>query len=291
MTVSENEQKPAWKEGYNDGCAGRRFRPKRWMDRALYSEGYDEGVLKKAELEGKVLPAYPAPPGGPEQYSQDWLNGWRAEFDGAIAYLGEIRKLDEFNAGAKAAQQWKLEHGEAINLGIITTDGLTEADPKNPTLSDLLEDAKRHGYEEARDLMPFDPRHDYSISERMKYKEGYNKGIQEKVAEAAISPNRARELFGINEAKLQFDPVKIPGHYNYGKIEVTNFISDQQLDFPKGNVIKYVARAGKKDPATEIQDLEKAAAYLQMAHNIANGKPAVVRDPVTNEVVWSLFRN
>jgi len=29
------------------------------------------------------------------------------------------------------------------------------------------------------------------------------------------------------------------------------------------NVVKYVARAGKKDPAKELEDLKKAAVYLQ----------------------------
>ena len=88
-----------------------------------------------------------------------------------------------------------------------------------------------------------------------------------------------------------FDPVKIPAHYNQGQIEVANFIADQGLDYNHGNVIKYVSRAGKKDPAKELEDLEKAAAYLQMAYNVAQGKPAVIRDPETKEVVWSLFRN
>lgn len=89
---------------------------------------------------------------------------------------------------------------------------------------------------------------------------------------------------------VQNDPVKIPGHYTTGTIEVANFITDQELNYPRGNVVKYVARAGKKDPAKELEDLEKAAAYLQMAYNLAKGLPAVVRDPETKEVLWSLFQ-
>jgi hypothetical protein len=34
-------------------------------------------------------------------------------------------------------------------------------------------------------------------------------------------------------------------------------------DFYLGNVIKYVARAGKKDPAKYKEDLQKAVVYLQ----------------------------
>ena len=34
-------------------------------------------------------------------------------------------------------------------------------------------------------------------------------------------------------------------------------------DFYLGNVIKYVARAGKKDPLKRKEDLQKALVYLQ----------------------------
>jgi hypothetical protein len=34
-------------------------------------------------------------------------------------------------------------------------------------------------------------------------------------------------------------------------------------DFYLGNVIKYLARAGKKDAAKELEDLEKAEVYLK----------------------------
>lgn len=89
----------------------------------------------------------------------------------------------------------------------------------------------------------------------------------------------------------EFDAVKIPAHYNSGQIEVANFIADQGLDYNRGNVVKYVSRAGKKNPEKELEDLEKAAAYLQMVYNVAQGLPAVVRDPETKEVVWTLFKN
>lgn len=54
-----------------------------------------------------------------------------------------------------------------------------------------------------------------------------------------------------------------PKHYNAGKIEVIEAIEDWGLGFHLGNTVKYVARAGKKDPTKEIEDLEKAAWYLQ----------------------------
>ena len=62
---------------------------------------------------------------------------------------------------------------------------------------------------------------------------------------------------------MNVDNVNHPSHYTSGKIEVIDFIDDQQLSYEKGNVIKYVCRAGKKDAAKEIEDLKKAAWYIQ----------------------------
>jgi hypothetical protein len=60
-----------------------------------------------------------------------------------------------------------------------------------------------------------------------------------------------------------FDAVQRPAHYNSGVIEVFDFIRDQKLNFALGNVVKYVSRAGKKDPAKLIEDLDKAMWYLR----------------------------
>ena len=57
------------------------------------------------------------------------------------------------------------------------------------------------------------------------------------------------------------DCVNHPSHYTTGRIEVIDFIEDQQLGFHEGNVVKYVARARHK--GNELQDLEKALWYLQ----------------------------
>lgn len=56
------------------------------------------------------------------------------------------------------------------------------------------------------------------------------------------------------------DMVNHPPHYTQGKIEVLDFIEDQQLNFKRGQVVKYVCRAEHK--GTEIQDLKKAQFYL-----------------------------
>lgn len=62
--------------------------------------------------------------------------------------------------------------------------------------------------------------------------------------------------------KAGHDPVNHPSHYTTGKIEVIDFIEDKELGFHLGNAVKYIARAGKKDPAKTIEDLKKAQWYL-----------------------------
>lgn len=59
------------------------------------------------------------------------------------------------------------------------------------------------------------------------------------------------------------DNVNHPEHYNKGKIEVIDFIEDQSLGFHLGNAVKYICRAGVKDPEKEIEDLKKAIWYIQ----------------------------
>lgn len=56
------------------------------------------------------------------------------------------------------------------------------------------------------------------------------------------------------------DVINHPSHYTRGKIEVIDFIEDQQFPYHLGNVIKYIARAGHK--GDKLEDLKKARWYL-----------------------------
>jgi hypothetical protein len=60
--------------------------------------------------------------------------------------------------------------------------------------------------------------------------------------------------------------VEHPSHYHaQSGVEVIEAIEAWDLCFALGNVIKYVARAGHKDPATRREDLLKAKWYLERA--------------------------
>lgn len=58
------------------------------------------------------------------------------------------------------------------------------------------------------------------------------------------------------------DPVEHPSHYTRGHIEVIDFIEDQKLGYHQGNAIKYICRAGFKDPSKFKEDIRKAIFYL-----------------------------
>jgi len=58
------------------------------------------------------------------------------------------------------------------------------------------------------------------------------------------------------------DAVNHPSHYTDGKIEVIDFIEDKNLNYHRGNAVKYISRAGKKHKDTEVEDLKKAIWYL-----------------------------
>ncbi|MBI5449356.1 DUF3310 domain-containing protein [Candidatus Gottesmanbacteria bacterium] len=65
------------------------------------------------------------------------------------------------------------------------------------------------------------------------------------------------------------DLINHPPHYTKGKIEVIDFIADQQMGYLDGNIIKYVARYRHKGSA--VDDLKKAKWYLEKLIEQAEG--------------------
>ncbi len=63
------------------------------------------------------------------------------------------------------------------------------------------------------------------------------------------------------------DNVNHPSHYTDGKYETIEFIERNLFDYHDGNAIKYISRAGKKDPDKLIEDLEKALWYIDRANH------------------------
>ena len=65
--------------------------------------------------------------------------------------------------------------------------------------------------------------------------------------------------------KQKLKEITQPNHYKNDNIEdsgdVIDFCHLYDLNFTRGNIVKYVTRAGKKD--NELHDLEKALEYLK----------------------------
>jgi hypothetical protein len=73
-------------------------------------------------------------------------------------------------------------------------------------------------------------------------------------------PDPAPALTAIAQA---VDNVNHPPHYKKYPVEVIEIT--EQLDFNRGNAVKYILRAGHKAGVDELEDLSKAAWYVNRA--------------------------
>lgn len=86
----------------------------------------------------------------------------------------------------------------------------------------------------------------------------------------AEAKKRGLEILKETTLALMEDKVNSPSHYNHGEIECIDAIAsalslDELKGFVKGNVIKYLWRANRKEK--EIEDLKKARWYLDYLIN------------------------
>jgi len=59
-----------------------------------------------------------------------------------------------------------------------------------------------------------------------------------------------------------------PDYYQSAMGDIFDIADAYGLDFPLGNAVKYICRAGKKDKDKEIEDLQKAVRCIQRAIDI-----------------------
>lgn len=72
--------------------------------------------------------------------------------------------------------------------------------------------------------------------------------------------------------KIILDNVNHPPHYNLGKIECIDFIINQNFDFFRGNIIKYLSRYRHKNG---VEDLKKARWYLNKLIEVTHAQTFV----------------
>jgi hypothetical protein len=79
-------------------------------------------------------------------------------------------------------------------------------------------------------------------------------------------------------------------HYENGtQVDVIEFASMYDLSFNRGNIIKYVVRAGKKDD--EVKDLEKALDYLQREIATVRARRDAETEKIKNQEVIIKYVN
>ena len=104
---------------------------------------------------------------------------------------------------------------------------------------------------------------------------------EEKTAEEAVdnAVKSAYEEFEKNVKKSEWsckpnlDMINSPSYYQGHKFEVIDIIEDFDLNFRKGNALKYLLRAGNTDDY--VQDLKKAIWYLNREIDAYNSNKAL----------------
>lgn len=87
--------------------------------------------------------------------------------------------------------------------------------------------------------------------------------------EVAESPTIGESVTKVNPTKMMNDAVHHPQHYTLPGLTIESvdviravLTSEEFKGWCKGNALKYSLRAGRKDPAKEVQDLAKAGVFL-----------------------------
>jgi hypothetical protein len=115
-----------------------------------------------------------------------------------------------------------------------------------------------------------DPRPDYKMPPPAKpvYVERDGSKAISLTFDRASLPKKGARISIVSTPLKEHDPVERPKHYTMGAIEVIDAIESWALNYHRGNAVKYIARAGRKDPSKEAEDLKKAVWYLQREINL-----------------------
>ena len=103
---------------------------------------------------------------------------------------------------------------------------------------------------------------DASSKDRLVFKDGWLTGVivyKKDTADDNFPHSQGSSVYKPIEAEDLVDMINHPSHYTqYLGLEVIDLT--EQMNFNKGNAVKYITRSGFK--SNEIEDLEKAAWYI-----------------------------
>lgn len=110
---------------------------------------------------------------------------------------------------------------------------------------------------------------DSSSKDRLVFKDGWLTGVivyEKDTADDDFLYSPESPVHKPTEAEDLVDVINHPSHYtSYKGVEVIQLT--EQMNFNRGNAVKYIARAGLKNKYTEIEDLEKAKWYIEREIN------------------------
>lgn len=95
--------------------------------------------------------------------------------------------------------------------------------------------------------------------------------LSDKVRKSIEAVSVAGGVGGFANGGVLGDPVSNPSHYQFpGGVEVIQIA--EHLNFCRGSAVKYLARAGRKNPDTELEDLLKAREFLNREIDRLSGR-------------------
>lgn len=93
-----------------------------------------------------------------------------------------------------------------------------------------------------------------------KYADHYVNWLEDKII---YNKKEVLDYSGIGEKRFEKNE-ETPTHYHsISQKDVIDFCNEYVINFNKGNVIKYLVRAGEKNGESELKDLNKALDYLK----------------------------
>ena len=157
----------------------------------------------------------------------------------------------KYKVGDKVRVRKDLKCGEwytnkSKSCGVLVTKGMSRFIGKEVT------------------IIATSPYGDYRIKEDNEPREWAEILFEGLANEAPSITKRINEKHNILNGLTKTDTLK-PDYYKYRGGDVFDMAAYFQLSFPLGNALKYLLRAGHKDPAKKVEDLEKCIQCIERA--------------------------
>lgn len=172
--------------------------------------------------------------------------------------------MSKFHMGDRVRIVQKHYRGSGMTGVVTTTESGSDHFPYGVAFDEYVEDVGIYDIFAEEDLRPAEIVA-LAVGKPSGEDGQYQAGDQVKVYPVNLveNPSMKSSTEGWGAIQEAVDVVNHPPHYNRFPVEVINIT--EQLDFNRGNAVKYLARAGFKEGVDELEDLSKAAWYVNRA--------------------------